>query len=126
VSRLQIDRRRQAHDFGIKAEWAAILFLRLKGYRILASRYRVRGGEIDIIAGKAKTIAFVEVKFRPTLEEAACSIDAGKRRRLGKATRVWLAAHPGAARLCLRGDAIFLAPWRWPRHEIAAFELDCG
>jgi len=40
--------REKAHGLGIFAERAAVLILRLKGYRILACRYRVQGGEIDI------------------------------------------------------------------------------
>ncbi|MGL1204059.1 YraN family protein, partial [Vibrio parahaemolyticus] len=33
------------------------LVLRLKGYRILASRYKSKRGEIDIVALKGKIIA---------------------------------------------------------------------
>ncbi len=108
------------------AERVAVLLLRLKGYRILAFRYRMRGGEIDIIARRGDTIAFVEVKVRPTLGESRSAIGETKRRRISHAARAWLAANPWAAPLTWRGDAIFAAPWRWPRHEIAAVELDIG
>jgi putative endonuclease len=108
------------------AEQLAVWTLRLKGYRILACRYRIRGGEIDIVARRADTIAFVEVKVRPTLDEAREAIDAVKRRRISRAARVWLAANPWAAPLTWRGDCVFVAPWRFPRHEIAAIELDIG
>jgi putative endonuclease len=119
-------RRRRALVFGRRAEDAAALFLRLKGYRILARRYYVGGGEIDLIVRKFDAIAFVEVKIRPTLVDAMTAIDAGKRRRMSRAASVWLAANPWAARLSLRGDAIYLTPWRWPRHAIAALPLDIG
>ncbi len=118
--------RRRAHGQGILAERFAALALRLAGYRILACRYRVNGGEIDIVARRGDAVAFVEVKARPTLEEAMTAIDAAKRRRLSRAARVWLVANPWAAVLTLRGDAVYLAPWRWPRHVIAAVELDLG
>ena len=39
-------------------------FLTAKGYRILARNYRVRGGEVDIVAQHQKTLVFVEVKAR--------------------------------------------------------------
>jgi putative endonuclease len=104
----------------------AELPLRLAGYRILARRYRVKGGEIDIVARRGDAIAFIEVKARPTLDEAMTAIDAVKRRRISRAARFWLAANPWAAALTLRGDAVYLAPWRWPRHVIAAVELDIG
>lgn len=119
-------RRRQAHRQGVLAERIAALVLRLKGYRILARRYHVHGGEIDIVAHRADTIAFVEVKVRPSLDEAATSIDFAKRRRISRAAKTWLAANQWAAPLAWRGDAIYVAPWRWPCHEIAAIELDLG
>ena len=71
--------------------------LRLKGYRILARRFVVSGGEIDLIARRGGSIAFVEVKARADLEIAAISISATKRRRIARAARVWLARNPWAA-----------------------------
>jgi putative endonuclease len=119
-------RRRRALDGGRRAEIFAALFLMLKGYRILARRYRVNGGEIDLIAAKSDSIVFVEVKLRPTLDEAWLAVDATKRRRMSRAANVWLAANPWAMKMSLRGDAVALAPWRWPQHSIAAIELDMG
>jgi putative endonuclease len=108
------------------AERLAVAALRLKFYSILACRYRVQGGEIDIVARRGDAIAFVEVKVRPTLDQARTAIDSTKRRRISRAAKIWLAANPWAAPLTLRGDAVFVAPWRWPRHAIAAIELDLG
>ena len=118
--------RKKAHGLGIFAERAAVLILRLKGYRILACRYRVQGGEIDIVTRRADAIAFVEVKVRPTLDEARTAIDFIKRGRISRAAKTWLASNPWAAPLTWRGDASYIAPWRWPHHEIAAFEPDLG
>ncbi|MBC7313252.1 MAG: YraN family protein, partial [Rhizobium sp.] len=42
--------RKRAERRGRWSEWTAALYLMLKGYRILAMRYRVRAGEVDIIA----------------------------------------------------------------------------
>jgi putative endonuclease len=111
---------------GQRAEFVAALYLRCKGYRILARRYCVRGGEIDLIARKGSAIAFVEVKYRPVLDDAMNAIDGWKRRRVSRAASVWLAAHPWAAAMTLRGDAVYVAPRRWPRHAIAAIPLDLG
>lgn len=119
-------RRLKAHRQGLLAEQLAALLLRLKGYRILAFRYQAKGGEIDIVARRADTIAFVEVKVRATLDEARIAVDATKRRRISRAAKVWLASHPWAAPLTWRGDAIYLAPWRLPEHHAAAIELDLG
>jgi putative endonuclease len=102
-------RRRDAHLYGLKAESIAALFLRLKGYTILARRFVVSGGEIDLIARRGGSIAFVEVKARADLEVAAIAISATKRRRIARAARVWLARNQWAAGLTLRGDAVFVA-----------------
>jgi len=47
---------------GNRGEELAAKFLLRKGFRILERNYRSRRGEIDIIARKGKTLAFVEVK----------------------------------------------------------------
>ena len=117
-------RRRGAHLFGLKAESIAALLLRLKGYTILARRFMVTGGEIDLIARRGGSIAFIEVKARADLEIAATSISAMKRRRIARAARVWLSRNPWAAGLALRGDAVFVAPGRFPRHAPSAYRLE--
>jgi putative endonuclease len=117
-------RRRGAHLFGLKAEFVASLLLRLKGYSILARRYSVSGGEIDLIGKRGDVIAFVEVKARSDLETAILSISATKRRRISRAARVWLARNPWAAGLTYRGDAVFVAPRRLPRHAPSAYRLE--
>ncbi len=117
-------RRRRAHLFGLNAETLAALLLRLKGYSILARRYSVSGGEIDLIARRGDSIAFVEVKARGDLDRAANSITLAKRRRIARAVRVWLARNPWAVGLTLRGDAVYVAPRRLPRHALSAYRLD--
>jgi putative endonuclease len=117
------ERRRRAHLYGLKAESIAALVLRLKGYTILAKRFAVSGGEIDLVARRGGVIAFVEVTARADLEVAAIAINAAKRRRIARAARVWLTRNPWAAGLTLRGDAIFVAPRRLPRHAANAYTL---
>ena len=116
--------KRRAHLFGLRAEWIAAGWLALKGYRILARRFTVAGGEIDIVARRGGVVAFVEVKARPGLDEAASAIGSIKQRRMSLAARTWLTRNPWAMRATLRGDAVFIAPRRFPRHLPAAFPLD--
>lgn len=124
VSGTETERRRQARRRGAWGEGVAALVLRCKGYKIIAQHYVVRGGEIDIIARRGTTLAFVEVKWRPTLADAMEAITPQKRRRIARAAHVFLAGRDVAMRLTLRGDAIYLAPWRWPRHVAGAFALE--
>ena len=117
-------RRRRAHKLGLDAEAIAAILLRLKGYSILERRFAVSGGEIDLIAKRGGSIAFVEVKARGELDAAAEAISATKQRRIARAVRVWLARNPWAAGLTLRGDAVFVAPRRLPRHAPCAYTLE--
>jgi putative endonuclease len=47
---------------GIRSEFYASLIILLKGYKIIAKRYKCKRGEIDIIAFKSCQIIFIEVK----------------------------------------------------------------
>lgn len=117
------ERKRSAHLFGLKAETRAAILLRLKGYSILDRRYSVSGGEVDLIVRRGDLIAFVEVKARADLEAAAFAITPTKQKRIARAVRVWLARNGWAADFTLRGDAVFVAPGRLPRHAPDAYRL---
>ena len=59
--------RQRAERRGRTGETVAAFWLRLKGYRILATRLRTPVGEIDLIASQGRITAFVEVKARAAL-----------------------------------------------------------
>lgn len=110
-----------ARSRGLWAETAAATWLRLRGYRILARGFSRRGGEIDVIARRGRTLAFVEVKYRADAARAAEAITAAKRARITGAARAWIAANPGAAALDARFDAILVTPWHLPIHIVDAW-----
>ena len=72
------DAARQAAEIaGRRAETLAAWYLRLKGYRIIESRYKTPVGEIDLIARRWGTTVFVEVKARKSaaLELTGVSVE---------------------------------------------------
>ena len=107
---------------GLSAESRATAFLMAKGYRILAKRFRTPYGEIDIVARRRNLLAFVEVKARASLDEAAYAVTPRQQRRIIDAAQAWLMAHPEHANFDLRFDAVLIAPRRLPRHLLAAFD----
>lgn len=113
--------RRSRERRGRRAESLAALALRLKGYRILARRARTPSGEIDLVIRRGGTVAFVEVKTRASLAEAAASVPHRQRRRIVRAAAHFVAAHPRCAGLTQRFDVVLVAPRRWPRHIISAW-----
>ncbi|MDB5651156.1 MAG: hypothetical protein JWL62_2676 [Hyphomicrobiales bacterium] len=116
--------RRRARGVGLEAEFLARVYLALTGWRVVTRSFSAPGGEIDIIAQRGDMLAFVEVKARSTLDGALLSIDARKQSRISRAARHWISRNPRSAGLNYRGDAILLAPWRWPRRVNGAFHLD--
>ncbi|WP_123690304.1 YraN family protein [Allostella humosa] len=109
-------RRAAAERRGRRAEaWAAWL-LRLKGYRVLARRWRGRSGEIDLIARRGRILAVIEVKARGDEATAAGSVLAKGRQRIGRAAAEYLAGRPDLAGLDVRFDVVMASPRRLPRH----------
>jgi putative endonuclease len=90
--------------------------LRLKGYRILISRYKSPLGEIDFVALRGDYVAVIEVKARPTEREAAEAILPRQRQRLQRAAFAFLAHYPQFNNHNLRFDIMLVAPRRWPVH----------
>jgi len=107
---------------GIAAESRAAAYLMAKGYRILAKRFRTPYGEIDLVARRRSLLAFVEVKARPSLDEAAYAVTPRQQQRIINAAQAWLMAHPEHAEFDLRFDAVLIAPKSLPRHLLAAFD----
>jgi putative endonuclease len=112
----------EAFRTGISAEARAAALLMAKGYRILAKRFRTPHGEIDIVARRRNLLAFVEVKARNSLDEAAYAVTPRQQARIIAAAQMWLMAHPEHAEYDLRFDAMLIAPRRLPRHVLSAFD----
>jgi putative endonuclease len=109
-------------------EAAAARYLESQGWRIVARRFRVRGGEIDLVAEKGGIVAFVEVKTRAAgaLDDGAEAVGMAKRRRVARAAGMFLVRQGWTDRPC-RFDLVQvrLGPGAAQvRHLPGAFDLE--
>jgi putative endonuclease len=107
--------RAAAESRGRRAEHIAAWYLRIKGWRIVGTRVRTPVGEVDIVARRFRTTAFVEVKTRGTVADLDHAIDRHRLRRVAAAASALAAryAFPGGD---IRIDVILIAPGRMPKH----------
>lgn len=108
--------RRKAYRRGHSSEWLAAAALVLKGFRIVARRYRTKLGEIDLIARRGNLVLIVEVKARKSLMEAMEAITYESERRIEGAADLWLSRQRDHAKISMRFDMVAVLPWRWPVH----------
>jgi putative endonuclease len=97
-------------QFGLHGEDLAVRALEREGYAILARRYRVRAGEIDIVALDGRCLVFVEVKSRQSgrFGGAAAAVTPWKRRKIVAVATEYLARHRVDAAAC-RFDVVTVA-----------------
>lgn len=98
----------EADARGRDAEGLAADALLADGWALLARRLRTPLGEIDLVAERDGVVAFVEVKARPSLSQAAFALDARQRRRLVRSAEVALADHAGWGRAGVRFDVMLV------------------
>lgn len=116
-------RGRRAEAAGRDAEAIAAAALALEGWAVLAHRARTPAGEIDLVAERDGLLAFVEVKARPSLSEAALALGARQRARLLAAAECWLAENPGHGARGMRFDVVIVAADGTARRIADAFRL---
>jgi putative endonuclease len=80
------------NDHGALGEHMACLYLVMRGMRFVDRRFRIRGGEIDLVMAQSGVVIFVEVKTRvsaqaPLPEER---VSRAQLRRLRRAAGHWL------------------------------------
>ncbi|SNS79805.1 YraN family protein [Sphingopyxis indica] len=113
--------RAAAEARGRKAERRAAWWLRLHGWRILGQRLRVPAGEVDLVARRGRTVAFVEVKWRDRAADLDHAIDQYRLRRVAAAAEM-LSARFAGPRDDIRIDVMLLAPRRLPRHLVHVWQ----
>lgn len=113
--------RAEAEQRGRRGETLAAWWLRLGGWRILAQRVKVKVGEVDLIARKGRTVAFIEVKWRRDAALLGEAVDAHRLRRVARAAEM-LAPRYAKAGDDVRIDVILVAPRTWPRRIANAWQ----
>ncbi len=117
---------------GRRAEWAAALYLLLRGYRIRHRNWEGGGGELDLVVSRGGILVFVEVKMRSvkTFGGAVQAVDGRKRRRLVRAAGAYLTRF-GLWQAPSRFDIVTVErrasfPWWRIEHMPGAFRPDLG
>ena len=112
---------------GARGEKVAVKLVNEFGLMVLGTNYRIRNGEIDIIALDDETICFIEVKTRQNrldsfLERPSDAVGFHKKKRLSRAAKDYL-YHRGYPKLLHRFDVIevvfdglFLKSIKWIPH----------
>lgn len=108
--------RQKAEARGRRGELAAALWLRLKGYSILARRVRLPVGEIDLVARRGRAIVFVEVKARRDRLGGETAVSEKAWRRISRAAESWMAGNCFLMGLDWRYDLVIIRPFRLPIH----------
>lgn len=84
------ERRRQIEAESRKAEDHVARWLKLRGWKILAQRFKTPEGEVDVIARKKDLIAFVEVKQRDRISKTEDILTASNIFRVMEAAEIWV------------------------------------
>ena len=113
---------------GKVAEALACLFLRLKGYKILARNFSCgKGtgrGEIDIIATEKETLVFVEVKYRSREEKVFYAVTENNKKRVTAAAEYYIGKHPALSQYDVRFDVVLFGGKSFPKHIKDAWRPD--
>ncbi|MGE0045046.1 MAG: YraN family protein, partial [Hyphomonadaceae bacterium] len=112
--------RRKAEQRGRSAELIAMLWLMLKGYRILGRRVRTPHGEIDLAALKDRTLIIVEVKARKTKLAGGEALMPRQQQRLANAALL-LAKRWRLTILRMRFDLMIVGAQTLPIHVRGAW-----
>jgi putative endonuclease len=113
--------RAKAEAKGRLAETVALTWLRLKGYRLLARRFKSGLGEIDLIMRRRDVTAFIEVKARANTDAGVEAVTRHQIRRINAGANAWMARDPRAAATVCRFDIVVVSPYLSLRHIENAF-----
>jgi len=111
------------HARGAAGEACATRYLRRQGIKILSTNYRIRGGEIDIIARERQTLVFIEVKASSStsFEDPLAWIPQGQQDRIVRAALRYVKTHGVRMDAPMRFDVVTVDAAHKVRHIRDAF-----
>ncbi len=114
--------RQAAHIHGHRAETIAVWYMRLKGYRLIANRFKSAVGEIDLIMRKGRTLVFIEVKARSKVDDSMWAVTPQQSRRIASAASLFVCRHDVPSVEFQRFDIVAVPSYLWPTHIKNAFD----
>jgi putative endonuclease len=114
--------RQAAHVHGHRAETIAVWYLRMKGYRLIANRYKSAVGEIDLVMRKGKTLVFIEVKARAKVDDSIWAVTPHQSRRISAAAALFASCYDMTSVDFQRFDILAVPSYLWPTHIKNAFD----
>ncbi len=116
-----------SYTLGVRAESLAAAFLRQEGFQVLQQNFRIRQGEIDLIALEDRTLCFVEVRYRgrDSYGHPSSTIGRLKQRRIIRTASVFLATRWVGPACACRFDVVTILGGEPPEITLLrnAFEL---
>ncbi len=109
-------KRRRAERGGRRAETLAAWWLQAQGLAILALRARTPVGEVDLVARRGRITRLRRGQgARHRRPRPRSALDDYRLRRVAAPPRHWRLVMPAPGD-DIRIDAMFIVPWRFPRH----------
>jgi len=79
--------------FWRRAEIGAARYLRSEGFQIVASGFRVKEGEVDLIGWEKEILVFIEVKSRRSTDPPENAVGYAKQQRIVRAARAYISRY---------------------------------
>lgn len=100
--------RKNKRTLGSQYEELAAAYLKNQGLKIIRKNYRVKSGEIDLIALDGEYLVFVEVKYRSSdcAGDSLGAVDAAKQRAISRTAVHYLASRKKNVNLPCRFDVV--------------------
>ncbi|HEY9054840.1 MAG TPA: YraN family protein [Rectinemataceae bacterium] len=119
-----MERKRATSILGRLGEEGAAALLCAEGWTIVARNFRAGRGEIDIVAERGDSLAFVEVKAwtKNGPAELIRSLSNGKARRIIETSKIFLSKYRQYNGKRIRYDVVFLSSCGEPRRYEGAFD----